>query len=84
MNQQVLTMVVDLDERGSFRAHVENQTGKTVFEFSNEGDNGWPDEDGLWLVESGFMKHTLDVEGLHGYMIDVGLANPQSTMRMRV
>ena len=34
--QQELSLVIDLDERGVFKAHVENQNGRTVFEFSNE------------------------------------------------
>ena len=33
--QQELSLVIDLDERGVFKAHVENQNGRTVFEFSN-------------------------------------------------
>lgn len=79
---QDLTMVVDLSERGSFRAHVEDQNGKTMFEFSNEDENGWPDEEGLWLVNDGFMKHCRDSDGLHEYLLSVGIAKPGSTMRM--
>lgn len=77
-----LVMVVDLDERGSFRAHVDDQKGKTVFSFSNEGEDGWPDEDGLWLVNDGYMRHCRDSAGLHDYLLTVGIANPGSTMRM--
>jgi len=43
MQSQKLDLVIDLDERGSFRAHVEDTAGKTVFEFSNEdAETGWP------------------------------------------
>lgn len=56
--RQELVQVVDLDERGWFKSHVENQNGRTVFSFSNEDEKtGWPSEDGLWLVEDGFMRH---------------------------
>lgn len=80
--KQCLTMVVDLDERGSFRAHVENINGNTVFSFSNEGEDGWPDEDGLWLVNDGYMKHCRDSDGLHDYLLEMGIAKPGSVMRM--
>lgn len=82
MNKHDLTMVIDLDERGSFRAHVEDPKGKTVFDLSNEGEDGWPDEDGLWLVEDGYMKHCRDSDGLHDYLLTVGIVKPGSTMRM--
>lgn len=63
--RQELVQVVDLDERGWFKSHVENQNGRTVFSFSNEdGNTGWPSEDGLWLVEDGFMRHGRDTGGL--------------------
>lgn len=82
MRQQELMMVVDLDERGSFNAHVDDQNGKTVYELSNEGENGWTDEDGLWLITAGYMKHCRDSDGLHRYLIQAGIAKPGSTMRM--
>ena len=75
---------IDLDERGSFRAHVENKkTGKVVFEFSNEiaciDDNGnltGETYDGeLWIVEAGFMKHTEDLDGLEEYLVDMKIIN---------
>lgn len=82
--RQDLLMVVDLDERGSFRAHVENKNGKTVFQFSNEDEEtGWPSEGGLWLVEDGFMKHARDTRGLHDYLQDVGIATADSTLRIQ-
>jgi hypothetical protein len=78
-----LEMVVDLDERGSFRAHVQNQRGSTVFEFSNEDpETGWPCEDGLWLVECGYMQHDRDTEGLLSYLKEVGLAKSAASLRL--
>ncbi len=83
MKTQQLAMVVDLNERGSFQAHVEDEKGKTVFSFSNEDEEtGWPSEDGLWLVTDGFMDHCLDVDGLHQYMLETGFAKPGSCIRM--
>jgi hypothetical protein len=81
--RQQLTLVVDLDERGSFKAHVENQNGKSVFEFSNEDEEtGWPSEDGLWLVSDGFMRHGRDTTGLLEYLQSIGIANPQATLSL--
>ncbi len=80
---QKLQMVVDLDERGSFRAHVETQRGRNVFAFSNEdADTGWPSEGGLWLVECGYMKHGRDTHGLLGYLQEMGLAKPAATLTL--
>ena len=79
--RQELSYVIDLDERGWFKGHVEDQIGKTVFEFSNEDEEtGWPSEDGLWLIEDGFMRHGHDVAGLHEYLKLIGIAKPNSTM----
>lgn len=72
--------VVDLDERGSYRAHVEDQDGKIVFSYSNEeeivDDEGEPtgetEEGELWLTRDGFMKHVDDIAGLEEYLKDTG------------
>ena len=77
---QKLTLVVDLDERGWFRAHVEDQDGEEVFEFSNEDEDGWPS--GLWLVEDGFMRHGRDAHGLLEYLKSIGVATPNASMRV--
>lgn len=82
--RQLLTLVVDLDERGSFRAHVENINGKVVFSFDNEDEEtGWPSEDGLWLVELGYMRHNRDTNGLLSYMQSIGLARPTATLTLQ-
>lgn len=80
--KQDLTLVIDLDERDWFKGHVEDAKGKDVFEFSNEGENGWPSEDGFWLVEGGFMKHGTDTDGLLEYLVSVGVVAPGSTMEV--
>ncbi len=82
MKKNDLTMVVDLDERGVFKAHVENHKGKTVYELSTEDEDGCPRKDGLWLVEDGYMKHCRDSDGLHDYLLEMGIAKPGSVMRM--
>lgn len=76
---QRLTYVIDLNERGYFRAHVENTNGRLIFNFSNEED-----EDGtVWLVEDGFMRNVHDVTGLHDYLKSVRLAKPNSTISIQ-
>jgi hypothetical protein len=80
LQSQVFTLVVDLDERGSFKAHVDDVNGKEVFSFSNEGENGWPDEDGLWIVNDGFMKHGRDTDGLLNYLQSIGIAKANDTL----
>lgn len=80
INRHALTLVVDLDERGVFKAHVENFTGNSIFEFSNEDDNGNPSEDGLWLVTAGYMHHNRDTRGLLDYLRDIELATKKNTL----
>lgn len=77
--REKLLYVIDLDERGLFKAHVENQNGKEIFSLSNEDEGGWPGGD-LDLVEDGYMRHALDVRGLHEYLQMVGFAGPRSTL----
>ncbi|MBU2765461.1 hypothetical protein HAP94_04470 [Acidithiobacillus ferrivorans] len=75
-----LALVIDLDERGIFKAHVENHLGNTIFELSNEDDRGNPCSDGLWLVRDGYMKHGRDAEGLLTYLQDMGVATEKNTL----
>lgn len=77
--REKLFYVVDLDERGWFKAHVENQNGKEIFSLSNEDEGGWPSGN-LDLVEDGYMRHARDVRGLHEYLQGVGLAGQRSTL----
>lgn len=76
--RQQLSFIVDIDERGWFKAHVENQNGKTVFSLSNEDEAGWPGP--LDLVEDGFMKHSRDMSGLLDHLRDIGIARERSTL----
>lgn len=57
--------VIDLNERGSFQAHVEN----------NSGDEIWSvDESEMeMLIEDGFLKNTHDVDGIKTYLLQQGL-----------
>ena len=80
---QNLVVVIDLDERGWFKGHVDDQHGTTIFEFSNEDDTGWPSENGFWLVEDGFMKHGRDIAGLHEYLKQMGIAKPDSVIHLQ-
>jgi len=79
---QRLSLVVDLDERGCFNAHVENQEGENVFQFSNEDESGWPSDDGLWLIDDGYMKHGRDTVGLLDFLKSNGIATPNATLTL--
>lgn len=61
--------IIDLNERGIFKCHVENaETGKIIWEANNEES-----EDGsFWPVEDGFMKNTKDMNGLWDYLVNMG------------
>lgn len=67
MQTSVYHYIVDLDERGIYKAHVEHsETGQTVFELSNEDEDGNTSD--LWIIEDGFMRHTEDMRGLERYL----------------
>lgn len=68
--RRFFSWVIDLDERGSFRAHVEDAGGSRVFSCSNE-DSEYEDGE-LWLIADGFMRHKEDTDGLEGYLRSVG------------
>lgn len=51
-----LFYIIDLDERGLFKAHVENEQGKIIYELSGQE------------LEDGFMKHKNDTTGLENYV----------------
>ena len=83
IKRHALTLVVDLDERGIFKAHVENHKGESIFEFSNEDDNGNPSDDGLWLITAGYMHHGRDTRGLLEYLREIGRATRENTLSLR-
>ena len=76
--RQQLTYSVDLDERGVFKARVVNDYGRVLFRINSEDD----EEGQIWLVEDGLMRHARDVDGLHDYLISMGIAKPVSTLRI--
>ena len=59
--------VIDLDERGIFRAHLENESGRTLFSLDNESS---PDG-AVDLVTDGFLRHGRDTEGLREYLVGI-------------
>jgi len=66
-------LVVDHDERGEFKAHVENKTIESiVFEYGT-------DEDGnLDLTQDGFMSHPTDSNKLEKYLHSLGILDSES------
>ena len=48
---------IDMDERGEFHSHLEDRNNKVVW------DSG-ETQDMIDNIESGFMKHARDVDGL--------------------
>lgn len=74
--QDELEYVVDLDERGVFKAHVEDGNGNDILSFNSEDE---PDG-GIWPITAGYMSHVRDVIGLLDYMQIVGLAAKNATL----
>ena len=80
--------IVDLDERGMFHAHVEDENENIVYSISNENpvyDDETGEEIGseygvLQPVQDGFMKHSEDVDGLESYLIDMGVISKDSIL----
>ena len=76
---QTFVMIVDLDERGEFSAHVENDRGETVFEISDDPTGA----DSLeWMIDAGYMSHKTDTGGLLEYMIEMGIVPENSSLRL--
>lgn len=74
--KQNLMMVVDVDERGAFMAHVNNDKGEEVFSFSNLDSHSGE----LWLVEDGYMRHARDGAGLLDYLQSIDLVGRGSAL----
>lgn len=69
--------IIDFDERGGFRAHVENPEGKVVYEFA--AGNELPEGESS-IFEDGFMKHKEDVKGLENYLKQLGILKKSDTL----
>jgi len=54
--------IIDIDERGEFRAHIEDRNGNTIFEYDDQ------------IFEDGFMKHKKDMNGLLHYLKTKGIS----------
>lgn len=54
--------VVDMDERGEYKAHVEDMDGNEVFDFGSDDDGE------VSMFEDGFMKNASDMSGLTKYL----------------
>ena len=63
---------INVDERGSFFADVRDESGETVLTIKagNELEEGESS-----IFEDGFMKHKGDMDGLHEYLEELGIAN---------
>lgn len=65
----IFAYYIDLDERGTFRADVRDQKGKTVFEIEAPS----PDEDMSTIFEDGYMRDKYDLDGLTTYLRELGV-----------
>ena len=74
-----LLMTVDLDERGVFKAHVDDMDGNTILTMSNEED----EDGGLSLVRDGFIKHPRDTVGLLVYLKEMGMAPESASLEIQ-
>lgn len=74
-NQPIYVYVVNLDERGEFRADVRNaRTGETVYEIES-------DEDGsIEPITDGNMVHKDDLEGLKKYLVSIKIIEDDSAL----
>jgi hypothetical protein len=63
--------VIDLDERGEFRATVYNDNGRVVFGI-----------DGYDIFEDGFMEDKNDVIGLKEHLVSLGIMHKDDTLIM--
>lgn len=77
-----LQCVIDLNERGFFYAHVEDEDGSTLLELSNEDpDTGLP-LDQVSLIEDGFMRHAHDTHGLLNYLEHLGIVGDGNSLHL--
>lgn len=71
MRDEHYVYIIDIDERGEFRAHVEHvaQDGAGMIEI-----------DVAELIESGYMKHKTDIDGLYEHLVDAGILTNDATL----
>jgi len=71
MKQPLFQFIIDLDERGIFRCHVENkETGAIVWRAHNEDPE---DYGNFWPITDGFIKNIRDMDGLKKYLVDASV-----------
>jgi hypothetical protein len=70
MQDTKYTYHIDLNERGTFKAHVENTKGKYVFVIDIPC---WDDDTESNIFLDGFMKHDEDISGLERYLKQLGI-----------
>lgn len=64
--------MINMDERGEFRADVRDESGNTVYEIGNDEEGNVPE------IEDGFMRHTTDTEGLERHLKQLGIMPKKS------
>lgn len=69
------TYTVDLDERGEFRAHLDDENGLTLISYETD--------DIRELIDDGFMKHGRDAEGLREHLSDCDVIKPNVTIKVQ-
>ena len=75
MKKPIYLFIIDLNERGVFRCHVEcKDTGKIIF----NADNEYSESGQLDLIEDGFMKNIRDMSGLQDYLRKISLITNKS------
>jgi len=57
--------IVDIDERGEYRARVTDSNNRTVYEYELTEDDS--------LIDDGYMRNQQDMRGLCEYLIDLGI-----------
>lgn len=67
--RQIYGYIIDLDERGEFRASVRDLRDEIVFEI-----------EGFEIFEDGFMRHRDDIDGLHQHLITLGILPKDSEL----
>jgi hypothetical protein len=73
-------LVVDLDERGEFRATVYSNL-KEIEIFSYRIGACYPEEQGAYLIDDGFMKHARDTKGLTSYLRNVDIIEQNAVVK---